>query len=353
LESDLPKGRALAVGLVDLQRERFDPLRGVRGAALVLTPLVIGYALGLVEAGVLVTLGALNLLFIEAPAPSGTRWHVLAVGSVTNAAAFAAGTLLGRAPFQVEAPMVGVAIFVAFLFTRWPEWENASFIGAVMFVFSVGIPVTTFAGETLRPLAILVGGLWALLGVSLYRYGSSTGTRAEAPSPTEPGARTGTKWATVGPHAAVVGVTVAIGLLVGTQLGLPRDYWIMLTIIVALRIDLATTIAYSAARILGTVAGASVAFVVTDATQDPWILFPILGVATALCLATRGVNYTLYSIWVTLTVIVLLNLAYSGGPTLAVTRVIDTILGGSIAFLAAFALWATTYRRPGNRSAVA
>jgi uncharacterized membrane protein YccC len=340
------QSRALVKDLTEHRADRFDLRTGIRGAVLVLTPLVLGYALGLVEASVLVTLGTLELLFVEAPSPTATRWRTLAVGAVTNTLAFGGGTLLSRAPFVIEAPLAGLGIFAAFLVTRWPGWENVSFMAAVMLVLSLGIPVTSLAGEVLRPLAILLGGLWALVGISVYRLGR---TRSWAvPAPAGPGSSSSSahSWRSVAPHSAVVGITVAVGLVVGTQLGLARDYWIMLTIIAALRFDLSTTIAYSVARILGTVAGAAVAFVVTDATQDPWILFPILAAATALCLATRAVNYTLYAVWVTLTVIVLLNIAYSGGPSLAITRVIDTVIGGGLALLAAFVLWVTIHRRP-------
>ncbi|HTW55991.1 MAG TPA: FUSC family protein [Thermoplasmata archaeon] len=327
--------------LVRVRPERFDLHLGLRGAVLVLAPLIVGYLLGLVEACVLVTLGALNLLFVEAPGPEFTRARTLAVACVTNTVGFAAGTLAARAPLPVELPLVGAAVAFALLGARWPEWQNVSFIGAVMVVIAVGIPVTNLAGEGLRPFAILLGGLFALSGITIYRAASGS----PRPPPYDPApADRPPPWRRVVLHAGVVGTTVAVGLLVGGLLGLPRDYWIMLTVIVALRFDLATTVAYSAARIFGTVGGAAVAFVVTDATGNPWLLFPLLAAAATLCLATRAVNYTVYAVWVTLTVIVLLNLSYAGGPRLAVTRVVDTVIGGGLALLAALVLWITVER---------
>lgn len=336
--------RHLAHQLVEVRTDHFDLWKGILGAAMVLTPLAIGYALGLVEASVLITLGALNLFFAEAPFPAPTPWRTVAVGAVSNAVAFGAGTLLGQAPFSVEVPLVAVGVLLAFLLTRWSEWENVGFIAAVMFVLAVGIPATTLAGDSLRPLAVLVGGLWALLGLTIYRVVSLRGRPGPAPAALPTIRRAPIAWRSEVPHAVVVGGVVAVGLVVGSQLGLARDYWIMLTIIVALRSDLATTISYSVARIVGTVAGAAVAFVVTDATNDPWLLFPLLALAAAICLATRSVNYTLYAVWVTLTVIVLLNIAYSGGPSIALTRVVDTVLGGALALIAAFVLWSTVHR---------
>jgi len=343
--------RALGHDLLVVRSERFDLRIGLRGMILVLAPLLVGYLLGLLEAGVLVTFGTLNLLFVEAPAPAATRSRTLAVGCLANTAGFAAGTLAARAPFGLEVPVAGLAVAVALLAARWPDWQNVSFIAAVMVVIAIGIPVTNLAGEALRPFAILLGGLFGLTGITIYRLATrAPPDAADATGPAAPPV----PWRHVGPHAGVVGATVAVGLLVGALLGLPRDYWIMLTVIVALRIDLASTIAFSAARIAGTVGGAAVAFVLTDVTGDPWVLVPILAVATTLCLATRAVNYTVYAVWVTLTVILLLNVAYSGGPTLAVVRVIDTVIGGSLALLAAFALWIVTARHggPETKSAV-
>lgn len=345
--------RPFAQELVHLEPARLDFRKAVLGASLVLIPLIVGFALGLAEASVLVTIGALNLLLVQLPSPSATRWRVLMVGVVANAAAFGAGTLVGLAPVTAEIPLVAVAIFCALLGTRNTEWEGASFIAAVMFCFAVGIPPTTLAGVVLRPAAVLLGGTWTLAVLSVIqllwpRFPSGV----EQPS----SARRVHPEAPMGPvvtHSAVVAVTVAAGLLVGIGLGLPRDYWIMLTVLVALRLDLASTVNFAAARIVGTVVGASAAFVVTTWTASPWILFPILALTTALCLATRGVNYTVYAVWITLTVILLLNLVYSGGPTLAIARVIDTVIGGALALAAAFVLARTIQRRSSGPSTVA
>jgi uncharacterized membrane protein YccC len=342
--------RAFAHELVHLEPARLDLRRGVLGASLVLIPLVIGFALGLAEASVLVTIGALNLLLVQLPTPAATRWRVLMVGVVANTVAFGAGTLVGLAPVTLEIPLVAVAILFTLLGTRNPEWEGASFIAAVMFCFAVGIPPTTLAGVVLRPAAVLLGGTWTLAVLSVVqllwpRFPSGV----EKPSSAirvHPEARMGP----VLTHSTVVAVTVAAGLLVGVGLGLPRDYWIMLTVLVALRVDLASTVNFAAARIAGTVAGASVAFVVTTWTASPWILFPILALTTAFCLATRGVNYAVYAVWITLTVILLLNLVYSGGPTLAIARVIDTLIGGALSLVAAFALATTIQRRSSGPS---
>jgi hypothetical protein len=65
----------LAKGLLEVRRDRFKLRRGAREAVPILAPLVVGYALGLVEASVLVTLGPLNLVFIESPGSGPTPWR--------------------------------------------------------------------------------------------------------------------------------------------------------------------------------------------------------------------------------------------------------------------------------------
>jgi hypothetical protein len=326
----------------------FDTYRGVRDAVLVVAPLVIGFAIGYPTESVLVTLGSLNLLFVEPARPEVPRWRVLALAAVANTAAFGAGSLVGAAPPLLAIPLTAVGVFVAFLLSASPSWDGASFIVAVMFVFGIGLPVANAFGEAIRPVAVLVGGLFALAAVTaeyvafpqppLVGFGRPTPV-LEARKP----------FATVAPHAAVVGATVAFGLFVGMRLDLVRDYWIMLTVIVALRLDLATTVAYSTARILGTIAGATVAYGVTTYVTGVVALFPLLALFVALAFATRAVNYAVYSVWVTLTVIVLLNLAYSLGPGLAIDRAIDTVIGGGLAFLASLVLWVAVHRPAARR----
>lgn len=316
--------------------------RGLLNAALVVTPLAVGYLLGLLEATVLVAIGALNVLLVEWPFPAPTSGKVLVVATGSNAMAFAVGTAVGLLPRWFEIPLIALCLFVALWGTRFADWENVSFFAGVMFVFAVGVPPTTTIGVLLRPAAVLLGGAWAISALAfLSVLRSRQSPDFFAPLPGRTPHPTGTP-ATV--HSAVLAATATVGLVIGLSLGLPRDYWIMLTVLVALRLDVALTLSYTAARIVGTVAGAAIAFVLTSLTSDPWVLLPILLATTFASFASRSVNYVVYSIGITLTVIVLLNLVYSGGPALAVARVIDTVIGGSLALVVAVVLASLVHR---------
>jgi uncharacterized membrane protein YccC len=319
--------------------DRIDLRRGALDAVVVVLPLVVGYLLGVAEAAVLVSVGALNLLLVEAPYPGRTPGRVLLVAAGTNAIAFGAGTVVGLLPRLLELPFVALGIFAALWGTRSARWENASFIAAVMFVFAVGVPPTTALGIALRPSAVLLGGTWAMSALSvLALFRPRPPRELFEPLPAlSPVDRARSRAAAR--HSAAVAATATVGLVIGLALGLPRDYWVMLTVLVALRLDLASTLSYSASRTAGTVVGAAGAYAVTSLTSSPWLLFPVLVATTMLAFATRSVNYLVYAVGITLTVILLLNLVYSGGPSLAIARVIDTIIGGTLALVAAFALF--------------
>lgn len=319
--------------------------RGALEAALVVLPLAVGLTLGLAAPSVFVTIGALNLLLVEAPYPARTRSRVLVVAAGTNAIAVAAGTLIGLLPGYLVLPFVAAGIFAALWGTRSPEWENASFIAAVMFALSVGLPSAVGPGLYLRAAAVAIGGVWVLASLAVLALLRPRKDEGAAPLPAVPPPTSPALERTVTLHVAVVAAVATLGLYLGIELGLPRDYWVMIMVLVALRPDLATTLSYSAARIVGTVIGAAGAFVATTLTSEAWILFPVLTGAVWLALSTRSVNQIVYSIGIALAIIVLLNLAYSGGPALAVARVIDTVLGGALALAAALALAGVGSRR--------
>jgi Fusaric acid resistance protein-like len=337
----------LAGFLSDLARvnpHRFDPALGVGAAAVLIAPLVLGQLLGLGTAGVLVTFGVLNLFFATLPRPQASRPRLALVAIATNTVGFAVGSVLVELPVPLELTLTAVAVAVLLLAARNPRWENLGGMAAVLLVVGIGLPSPTAGAIPLRSAEIALGGVIGFAGWLALTRGLPS--LAGSDSPAGPGPSTTlVPMRTVLPYATVVGVTVAVGLGIGLGLGLARDYWIMLTIVVALRQELASTFAFATARIFGTVAGASLGFLVTRYVSSPAILFSVFFVSAALTISTRAVNATLYAVWVTLFVIGLLNLVYAGGPGYAVLRVLDTLIGGALALGAAFVLRVAVHRR--------
>jgi hypothetical protein len=339
--------------LRDLTRSRLDRLDlsfGLGAALVTLAPLLASLGLGLESEGVLMTFGALNLFLATLPRPQLTRRVVAATAIVSNAVAFGAGSLVAELPATAEVVGAAVGITVALVAARNARWENLGTLAAVMFVLGIGLPVEPPTVLPSRTLFVLFGGVVAFGGWwALIRW--LPPLRGERPSAAPPPSGPSPPVRSVLPYGAAVGVTAALGLAIGLHLNFARDYWIMLTIVVALRPELSSTLAFSAARVLGTIIGATAAFFLTSFTGDLLILLPGLALSATLTFATRPVNATLYAVWVTLFLIGLLNLVYAGGPALAVTRVVDTLIGGALALAAALVLslaigWRGGHARP-------
>ncbi len=338
--------------LADLGRvtpHRFDPAFGIGAAALLIAPLVADQLFGLGTEGVLVTFGVLNLFFAALPRPQSTPAHLVLVAILTNAIGFTVGSVLVELPVVLELPLTAVAVTAVLLAGRNPRWENLGSIAAVMLVVGIGLPSPNVGAIPLRSAEIALGGGIGFLGWLALTRGLPP-LRTDGTETAPPGPRTPVEIPvrTIVPYAAVVGVTVAVGLGVGAGLGLARDYWIMLTVVLALKQEWASTLAFASARIVGTVAGASLAFFVTGLIASPTILVLIFFGSAVLMVSTRAVNATFYAVWVTLFVIGLLNLLYAGGPGYALLRVLDTLIGGGLALVAALGL---TLRQRFRRSA--
>jgi hypothetical protein len=313
-----------------VHRPLLDLLGGLRSAAFVVAPLLLLHALGYTLVAVVVSLGALNLSMVEAAPPARTRMRVLVLSALTNATAFAGGTIVANGGwFAVVA--VAVAVWAGLLLALDPELKNTGLITAVMFVVGVGLPGGGVANAEVRFPLLLVGGGFALAGILLQRFVIDP-RRSPAPSWRTPvSAPVAPSQYAIIENSAAVAVTAALGLALALALGLERDFWVMLTVLVALRLDFSDTISYAWMRVVGTIGGAILASAVALATDNATVLALVLTAACVATFATRNVNYTIYAIALTTYVILLLNLLYSGGPELAATRVLDTLIGGSLA----------------------
>jgi hypothetical protein len=330
--------RSISDGTLRFRWDELDLATGARAAVFILTPLLIGFAIGEVLYGVIAALGTLNLLNIDAAGrpTSGARFLLLGVG--TNALAFGGGTIVGGLPEVDSVLAVAPAVLACLLLGRALHRYPVGLMAAVMFVVGVGLPGGTIGHAEDRTLLVIAGGLLGFLCAALPRWipriASWSPVVPAGPAEHVPGA--GWRW--IGFPLILAG-TVAAGHWVGYELFLVRDFWVMLTVLVALHPDLTVTFTTSVLRVIGTIAGAAIAYLVTTTTSDFFVLLPILAASAALTFATRTVNYPLYATAITLFIIVLLNISFFGGPELALVRIYDTILGGALAMVAGVVLW--------------
>ncbi|WP_343671941.1 FUSC family membrane protein [Chitinophaga sp.] len=140
-------------------------------------------------------------------------------------------------------------------------------------------------------------------------------------------------------HALRVSLAAVTGYVIGQLLHLDRIYWILLTIVVILKPGFSITKARSYQRIIGTVAGALFAAGILFFTANNTVIF----IAMLLCIlgaySFMTHQYTLSVFFVTPFVIFLLHFLHPAHFYNVGWRVMDTTIGGTIAFFANLLLW--------------
>lgn len=116
-------------------------------------------------------------------------------------------------------------------------------------------------------------------------------------------------------------------------------YWILLTILVILKPGFGLTKERNLQRLLGTIIGGIIGGIILITVPDVMIRFLILILFFLIAYSLFRVNYIMAVIF--MTPYVLIMLSFSGVNTLemAKERVIDTFIGGSIAFLSSYVIF--------------
>jgi len=129
-------------------------------------------------------------------------------------------------------------------------------------------------------------------------------------------------------------LTVGLATELYHRLGIQSGYWIPMTALLVQKPAFFETFTRSAARILGTVAGA---FLCTLLLAHVSLSLPVLAAAATLfallAFATNAVNYALFTACLTSYIVFLLSLNQIPGPVIAHRRAWCTTLGGLIALI--------------------
>lgn len=328
---------------------RFDwsalaPSTGLWAGLFISAPLLLGILTG--QSGFIYsTLGALFLTNVDGPHAGLTRMRIILAASFTEAVAFGLGTLAGTTGL-LAVVLMAVGVFLALSLGVRQEWALVGVSTAISFVVGVGLPGGTVSDAAVRLVFMLLGGFWALLGIVIERTAHPRGLKGVgvAASATSRG-----RWAwlrsEVSVRSRVTSIACALGLVIGLFLGLPRDFWIALTIILAVRPTIGSTETTTAMIVIGTVIGAVVAGVITLWVSDAYVLWGLLLVFAVALNVTKGVNFGLTQAFLTPFIIILLNIIYPGQPYLAEVRILDVGIGGAMAVADSFLLSVQWRRR--------
>jgi uncharacterized membrane protein YccC len=139
-------------------------------------------------------------------------------------------------------------------------------------------------------------------------------------------------------HALRVAITTAAAVWLAGALGLARDYWVTITVVVLLQPYTGMTTQRALQRLAGTLVGGALTALLGAWFHDPRAILVLAFVFSATCVALLPVNYAAFSVFVT-PAFVLLAEARAGDWHLARVRIVNTLLGGALALLGARVLW--------------
>ena len=135
-----------------------------------------------------------------------------------------------------------------------------------------------------------------------------------------------------------VGVVIAVAVALMAAFDLRRGYWVTLTAGMILQPYTGATSVRAVQRVLGTVIGGILTAGLAALFHDTWAIFALIFLFSSLSVALLPLNYAAFSVFLTPT-FVLLAEASSGDWHLAGLRILNTALGGALAFVGSRVLW--------------
>lgn len=330
--------------IVRLDRSAFDPVTGLRAGVFVVLPFLLAPAFGYVGAA----FAALNGMWLTNTEShrSHEALRVLLVACFAESAATGLGTLAGSAG-AITPALVGLGVFIPMLLHGNRKWTRVGTFTAIAFAVGVGIPGDAGAALS-RTSFSLLGTLWVLLGIGAQRYlsgrlsrggdrrGGVLGDHGGEASELHPDALR---------NALTIGAASAVGIWIGLALGLPRDFWVVITIILTVQPSFNSTITFTSSMVLGTFLGAvlgAAAAVYAPGVYPQLLLMTLFAV---LMFATRGVNLALVQVFLAPFVIILLDLIYGKGTNFPEARAVDVAIGGVISVATVYVLGLGFVRR--------
>jgi hypothetical protein len=329
-----------------LDRSSFSASHGFRAAIIVVAPLVLGFATGHLEL-VFATLGAMFVTNTEGSNAAPLPLPLLLLACFTEASAFGLGTLAGLTGL-LAVPLVGLGVFIPLVAFGSRTSAQVGKVTAIFFAVGIGLPGGSTGAAVERLWLSLLGGLLAFVGAWLHRSltaGKASGGAGGAFEPLLSQLKRYAKLprltaASMQPetlrHPLAVGAASALGFTIGLALGLPRDFWVVVTIVIALQPRIGPTVNFTEMMVIGTIAGAVIAAAITVEISGTYLLEGLLLAFAIAMFAARGVNLGLSQVLITPFIIILLNLVYPGQWQFAEIRILDVTIGGAVAILTVY-----------------
>lgn len=332
-------------------RQRWNELviveaAGVRTAAAVLVPVLLGQALSYTAWGLLIGIGGLYVALAE---KQGSTLGTMLIATVAVALAAGSGAALGATVVPAALALAMLAFAGALLPVYGIVVGQIGFVATLAFAIALGLSGPGAAGLE-RALQFGAGGIWATaLTAALWAW-----TRRAAPpdeadggDPAAQAARA--QWraalrSSLRPdspafgHALRVAVAATAALLIGRALGVENGTWITVTALVVMKVDLPATRQRAGQRLLGTVVGGGCALLLAAAIHSLIVLDTLLVLSSVLAFSHLTGSYRRYMIFLTIFIVLLRDSAMPGSWQLALFRIATTFAGIVLALIVAYTL---------------
>lgn len=140
-------------------------------------------------------------------------------------------------------------------------------------------------------------------------------------------------------HSLRLTITLMAGFIIGKFLPFHNVYWILLTIIVIMRPGYGLTKERSFHRIIGTIIGGLIAFGILFLVKDTIIISILSIISMLLGFSFTKINYKVSATFVTMYVVFIYGIVTPNIGDLVEYRILDTVVGAALAFLANHYLW--------------
>ena len=140
-------------------------------------------------------------------------------------------------------------------------------------------------------------------------------------------------------HSLRLTVTILIGFIIGTLLPFHNVYWILLTILVIMRPGYGLTKKRSFHRIFGTILGGIIAFGVLSLVHNNIAISILSIICMLLGFSFTQTNYKASATFVTMYIVFIYGLLTPNITDVIEYRILDTVVGAVLAFLANHFLW--------------